>query len=338
MNAGELLAVGFRGEYEDLCFTGHILVVDAEGKIVYSIGDPDKFVFARSSAKLFQAMVVLESGAADYYGITNKELSLICSSHSGEEYHVEAVREILKKAGLDEGYLQCGTHYPMYQPLADQMRREGIEPIPAQEMCSGKHAGMLITSKYLGDSLEDYYLPSHGQQQRILRTISEMCDYPAGKIGLGIDGCGVPVHAMPMYNFALGFARMSRPEVFTDERRRASERIVEAIQEYPLYISGTGRPDARINALPGKNVFSKSGADGYYGLGIRDRGLGIAIKLDCGIGPVRDAVVVETLRQLGEIQDNELDCFRPETEMNVYNFKKEVVGQTHCCFRLKGRA
>ena len=175
----------------------------------------------------------------------------------------------------------------------------------------------------------------HPHQQRILKTISEMCDYPVEKIGLGIDGCGVPVHAMPMYHFALGFARMSRPEVLQEKRRKASERIVEAIQEYPLYISGTGRPDARINALSRKNVFSKSGADGYYGLGIKDKGLGIAIKLDCGIGPVRDSVVVETLRQLGEIQDNELENFIPETEMNVYNFKKEIVGQTHCCFKLK---
>lgn len=334
MNIGELLAIGCRGSYEDLCYTGHILVVDADGKIVYGIGEPHKFVFARSSAKLFQAMVVLESGAADYYGITNKELSLICSSHSGEDYHVDTVREILKKAGLDEDYLQCGTHYPMYLPLAEQMRRQGIEPFPAQEMCSGKHAGMLITSKYKGDSLKDYYLPSHPHQRRILNTISQICDYPAEKIGLGIDGCGVPVHAMPMYHFALGFARMSRPEVFSGKREVAAVKIVESILEYPLYTSGTGRLDARINALSRKNVFSKSGADGYYGLGIKDKGLGIAIKLDCGIGAVRDAVVVETLRQLGEIQDNELESFLKETKMNVYNFKKEVVGQTHCCFHL----
>lgn len=334
MNVGELLAVAYRGDYEDLGFTGHILVVDSAGEIVYSLGDPDKMVFARSSAKLFQAMVVLESGAADHYGITEKELSLICSSHSGEDYHVEAVREILQKAGLSEEYLQCGTHYPMYQPLADKMRREGIEPIPAQEMCSGKHAGMLITSKYLGDSLDDYYLTTHPHQQRILKMLGEICEYPADKIQLGIDGCGVPVHAMPMYHFALGFAKLSRPEVLPEQHRDAAVRVVQAIQEYPLYVSGTGRPDARINALPRKNVFSKSGADGYYGLGIKDRGLGIAIKLDCGMGPVRDAVVVETLRQLGEILDSELGDFQPETEMNVYNFKKEVVGKTRCCFHL----
>lgn len=334
MKVGELLAVGYRGGYEDLGFTGHILVVDSAGEIIYSLGDPDKMVFARSSAKLFQAMVVLESGAADYYGITNKEVSLICSSHSGEDYHVEAVREILEKAGLSEDYLQCGTHYPMYQPLADQMRRDGIEPIPAQEMCSGKHAGMLITSKYLKDSLEDYYLTSHPHQQRILKMLGEICDYPAEKIELGIDGCGVPVHAMPMYNFALGFAKLSRPEVLPEGHRKSAERVVESIQEYPLYVSGTGRPDARINALKRKNVFSKSGADGFYGLGIKDKGLGIAIKLDCGIGPVRDAVVVETLRQLGEILDSELGDFKPEMEMNVYNFKKEVVGQTRCIFQL----
>ena len=109
-----------------------------------------------------------------------------------------------------------------------------------------------------------------------------------------------------------------RPEVLPEQHRDAAVRVVQAIQEYPLYVSGTGRPDARINALPRKNVFSKSGADGYYGLGIKDRGLGIAIKLDCGMGPVRDAVVVETLRQLGEILDSELGDFQPETRKKKF--------------------
>ncbi len=332
--AGEILAAAFRGELEDLAYTGHIVVVDRNGTVVHSCGDPEQVVFARSSAKLLQALPVLESGAADHYGITDRELAVICSSHSGEDYHVEAVKGILKKAGLDEGFLQCGTHYPLYEPLADEMRRKGICPVPLQEMCSGKHAGMLITSGYLGESLEDYSQPEHPHQRRILRTLSEMCEYPEEKIGIGVDGCGVPVHAMPMYHFALGFAKLADPNGLGDKRKAAAERIVRSVQEYPLHMSGTGRPDARINGLSGKNVFSKSGADGYYGAGILDRGLGIAVKVDCGLGPVRDAVIVEVLRQLGEIREEELFSFLPEREMKVYNHRKEVVGQTKCCFCL----
>lgn len=159
MKAGELLAVAYRGEYEDLAYTGHVVVVDSAGNVVYSCGDPQKVVFARSSAKLFQAMAVLESGAADAYGIEPRELSLLCASHNGEDFHVEAVRSILKKAGIPESCLQCGTHYPMYKPLAEQMKRDGLEPIPAQENCSGKHSGMLLSWKHCG-SWEKLRMPT----------------------------------------------------------------------------------------------------------------------------------------------------------------------------------
>ena len=334
MGLGELLAKGFRGGHEDLYFTGHIAVTDSSGKLLYYCGDPSAVTFARSSAKPMQTMVVIESGAVDAYQLTESELSTLCGSHSGEEYHEEAVLSILTKAGLSSEYLQCGLHYPLYVPRAEKMRKEGIEPNVLQENCSGKHSGMLITAKHMGESLHDYYVPSHPHQQRILHMLGEVCNYPAQKIVLGTDGCGVPVHAMPLTCFAEGYARIGRPDKLNECHRAAAERIVNAIQRYPYHMSGTGRLCVRLNEISTGRVFAKSGADGYYGLGIRPDGIGITVKIDCGLGPIRDAVVVETLRQLGEVPESDLVNFDKEINMDVFNHKKEVVGRTACCFTL----
>ena len=328
------MAIGFRGGHEDLYFTGHIAVTDYNGKLLYYSGDPNSVAFARSSAKPMQTMVVIDVGAADAYGLSEAEISTLCGSHGGEAVHEEAVLSILTKAGLSPAYLQCGLHYPLYAPLAEKMRKEGIEPNALQVNCSGKHAGMLAAIHYLGESLDDYYLPEHPHQQRILDMLGVVCGYPRDKIVLGVDGCGVPVHAMPLTNFAAGYARIGRHESLPEQYQAAAKRVADAIQAYPLHMSGTGRLCVRLNEISTGRVYAKSGADGYYGFGIRPDGIGITVKIESGVGPIRDAVVVETLRQLGEIPDADLTRFENEINMNVYNHKKEVVGQTKCCFTL----
>lgn len=162
----EILVKTYRGPLEDLFHTGHIAVVDSQGKLLYSCGDPDRVCYARSSAKPIQALCVLESGAAEKFGLDDQDIALFCASHNGEPMHVEAVRRALAKAGLDEGYLQCGVHYPLYEPEADRMKAEGIEPRQIHCNCSGKHTGMLVTAAALGEELDSYYKPEHPVQRR----------------------------------------------------------------------------------------------------------------------------------------------------------------------------
>ncbi|MBE6994854.1 MAG: asparaginase [Ruminococcaceae bacterium] len=330
----EILAYSYRGELRDLIYTGNIAVVDYQGKLLYSYGDPYKVAFARSSAKPMQAMVAVESGAVDAYGLTEEELALLCASHGGEEFHVRTVRAVLKKAGLDESYLQCGVHYPLYKPDADKMMKEGVEPTEVYCNCSGKHSGMLITCRYKGESLDDYYVRSHPHQKRITQMIGDICCYDPEKIVLGTDGCGVPVHALPLYNFAWGMARMANGDVLGEQRGPMAKRITKAMTAYPKMVSGTGRIDAAIMETFGGNVFAKSGADGYYIVGIKDKGIGIAVKIDDGNGAVRDMVVCEVLRQLGYINEQNEAVFAPWSKKEVYNHKKELVGHTVTDFTL----
>ncbi len=123
-----IIAKTYRGGIVDLTHIGHIAVVDYKGKILYHYGDPERITFARSSAKPIQAIPILESGGAiEEYGITEKEIAIFCASHSGESFHVETVRNVLEKAGLNENYLQCGSHYPIASYAAEELRKKRIK-------------------------------------------------------------------------------------------------------------------------------------------------------------------------------------------------------------------
>lgn len=324
----EILAYSYRGGYKDLMYTGHAAVVDHEGKLVAYLGDPHKVAFARSSAKPMQAMCAFESGAVEAFGLSEKEISLLCASHNGEEMHVDAVRAVLSKAGIPESALQCGVHAPLYAPAAKMLEEKGIEPSEVHCNCSGKHSGMLITAKHLGEDLEGYYTREHNVQKRITAMIGDICDYPAEDILLGTDGCGVPVHALPLYNFAYGIARLARPETLPAKRAEYAKTITEAMAHYPLMMSGSERIDAKLMEVFGTNVFAKSGADGYYIVGVKDKGLGIAVKIDDGSETVRNMVVVEILKQLSVITEKEMPEFEKWAKKEVYNHKKELVGYT----------
>lgn len=329
-----IVAKVYRGDIVDLTHIGHIAVVDFTGKLLYYYGDPNRVTFARSSAKLLQTIPVIESGAVAAYGITDKEVALICGSHSGEDFHVEAVRRILSKSGLNEEYLQCGTHWPFAKSATKELKEKGLSPAFVHCNCSGKHAGMLITAKYLDEDLNTYYKLEHPVQQRIMKTIAEVCEYDESKIITAIDGCGVPVHAMPLYKFAQGFARLSKPEVFEGRRQQVVKKINESLTTYPEMVGGTDRICTDLMKLCGDRLFAKAGAAGYYAIGLKDRGLGMTFKIeDAGVGII-DAVVLETLKKLDIISSEELKKLEKYYLMESKNHKGELVGYTKIDFEL----
>ena len=328
----EVLANSYRGDHKDLVYTGHIAVVDYTGKLLYYCGDSEKVVFARSSAKPMQAMCVFESGAVDAFGLDESEISMLCASHHGEKMHEDAVRSILRKAGLDESYLQCGKHAPLNAASAKALVDAGIQFSEIHCNCSGKHSGMLITAKHLNENLDDYYTREHNVQKRITNMISDICDYDAEKIVLGTDGCGVPVHALPMRNFAMGFARLAKPETIGGKRAEYAKRITSAMRKFPTMMSGTGCIDAAV--MENLDVIAKLGADGYYAIGVMDKGIGITIKIDDGNENVRNMVAVEVLRQLGLINETKSHLFEKWEKLQIVNHKAELVGYSLVDFKL----
>ncbi len=333
-----------RGPIVESIHFGAIAVVDINGNLVASFGDADTVTFLRSSAKPFQALPFIELGGDQFFGLTEKEVALMCASHSGTDEHVRVVQGMQKKIGISEKNLMCGTHAPTYQVTAKAMLLRGEEPTPNRHNCSGKHTGMLAHAVLRQLPLEDYININHPVQQAILHTFAEMCGLPADKIVLGTDGCSAPNFAIPLRNAALGYARLCDPSQLAPERVAACRRITHAMTGNPDMVGGPGRFDTVIMGLAGGRLLTKAGAEGYQGIGVMpgvigpgSPALGIAFKISDGDagGRARPCVAIEVLRQLGAISPREIDALAAFGSQRLYNYRKLPIGEMRPSFELK---
>ncbi|MCL6449994.1 MAG: asparaginase [Acetobacteraceae bacterium] len=323
-----------RGGLVESIHRGHVVVVDGAGRARFWVGDPGRVVLARSSAKPFQALACVHSGAADRFGIAPRELAVMCGSHWGEDAHVQAVRSILARLGLDEGALECGTHRPVHQPSADRLVREGLEPGAVHSNCSGKHAGMLAVAVQLQAPVCGYRQASHPAQRYILSLVSEITGEPAAAIRVAVDGCGAPVFALPLKALARGFARLARPAGLPAKLQEAASRVVAAMQANPEMVGGSGSFDTRLLSELKPRVVCKGGAEAVYCLGLTDRGWGLALKVEDGGGRAVGPIVLEVLRQIGALKPAEEQRLRELARPAVKNHRGEAVGELAPVFTL----
>jgi L-asparaginase II len=311
-----------------------VAVTDDRGRILYSAGDPNFITFLRSSAKPFQAVPVVELGVAEAFGFTQKEIAIISGSHNGERKHVRVVQSILKKIGLNKSYLQCGAHVPHYYTAC------GITPpkkkfSPLEHNCSGKHAGMLAICVYKGWNLKNYLDPKHPVQKLDLKTISELCEYPKEKIGIGIENCGAPTFALPLKNMALGFAKLRS---FKSKRQILSQSlqvVADSMWKHPDMVSGRMRLDYEL-AVPSKgNILSKGGAEALHCSVILDKGWGVAVKIIDGSARAIAPASIEVYRQLGILNQKQLRQLSEFFLPPILNHKKKKVGFLRSEFKLK---
>jgi L-asparaginase II len=331
-----------RGRIVESRHRGHVAVVDADGRLVASLGAPETVAYLRSSSKPHQAIPLVTSGAAERFGFDERELAIACGSHSGEPVHTETVAAMLRKLGLDESALKCGTHEPYSEETAQQLRERGEKPSQLHNNCSGKHAGMLALALHLGAPVEEYDLPASPVQRAITRVIEQFTDIPAEEIVIGTDGCGVPSFGVPVHAMALAAARLVAPPAdWDDEMRAACARIVAAMTSHPLMIEGTGEMDTEIMSQTGGRLASKVGAEGVYTASILPsdewpRGLGVALKLEDGDRKerARPVAVVELLRQLGLLGAAELEALSKFASDTLRNHRGERVGEVRPAFEL----
>lgn len=332
--AKELVHV-YRGDYLESVHYGSVAVVDVCGTLLHEVGDAYCKTFMRSSAKPIQAMPIIFSGAQDKYNFTSDELAVMCASHNGEDIHVNTVRSILKKIGVAEEKLSCGTHMPYYKPSADALIREGKEPLPVQCNCSGKHSAMLALSAYYGWDMDTYIQVDHPCQQMMIDTMSEVTDVPRDDFWLGIDGCGVPVFGLPLYNMALAYARLSRPDVLSEKYSKPAEILAQAMYTSSMLVAGTGRFCTDLMRVMQGKVVAKTGAEAVYTVGIMDKGIGIAVKVSDGGARGKELVVLKVMEDLGLITQDELAQLDKYRNPIVKNHHQMITGSMKPAFSLK---
>jgi L-asparaginase II len=239
--------------------------------------------------------------------LTSEEVAIICASHAARDYHLAAVQKVLSRVGVDEQALYCGV------TQGSRLRHN----------CSGKHSGMLWQAHLFGDSLDRYWHIEHPVQVRSQEAIQKFTDYDLPLVW-GIDGCGVPNYAIPLYHLALGYARLANPEFAPEEFRAAATAIRNAMRAHPELLSRIGSFDARLVESGAGRLIGKTGAEACYGLGLIGQeggqpypAVGVAVKIEDGGTRGMPQVLLGALTRLG--------AMTPELETGVGQYRVESV-------------
>lgn len=328
-----------RGTLVDEIHRGDLAVVSADGELRFSVGDPHgKIAFWRSSAKPFQAMPLIASGAAERLGLEPEDIALIAASHGGEPVHVARVETMLDRMGHDAGDLECGAHDPLDEIAARDLVRRGEQPGPVHNNCSGKHAGMLALADQLEVPCAGYRLPDHPVQLAIVENVARFTGLCRDELALGLDGCGVPCFGISVYRMALAFARlMAPPDDVPGPFRDAAAVVRDAMMEAPYLVAGRGRLDTELMRARPRAIVSKEGAGGVRCIGLPG-GIGLAVKLaDGASAPVPGIAVLEALRQLGVLDDAAWSALGQHARPQTRSVAGERAGEARAIFELISR-
>jgi len=327
MSSFTRLAEVHRGPALESLHHGVVAVADAEGRLVLTRGDPEFVTFPRSSLKPFQAIGLVESGAADALALTPAQIALACASHHAQDFQVAMVRDWLARLELPESALVCGPALPHGQGDMAAVLRAGGGPSRVFHNCSGKHCGFLTLARGIGAPSAGYERIDHPGQRLFLEAFSELLGRDAAALPHGVDGCGLPALALPVADMARVAARFSMARVAGAERRRAIGRILAALRDHPDHISGRDQPTERLVRATGGRVVLKGGAEGFCLAFVPERGLGIAIKLADGASRAKMAVLVAVLAELGIVERDAAPALMEAVEAPIQDSNGRAAGR-----------
>jgi L-asparaginase II len=321
-----------RGQGIEAVHAAAIAVVDAQSRLTHAFGDPEQAFFARSSIKPLQVIPLVAAGGLEQFGFEDEQLALCTASHNGSDQHREIVLGMLQKLGVGPEALQCGTGYPLELKLFGKYPLAGEDEDPLRHNCSGKHSGFLALAKLLQQPLDTYLDPNGPAQSRVRSAVAATCEVAPESLLLGTDGCSAPNYSLPLRNLAAGFKNL----ICATDAVRA--RITSAMLAHPLLVSGQRRLDYDLaQAFPGR-ILVKGGAEALLLLAFREPALGVAIKVVDGSPRALGPIVVETLKQLGLIDDiAKFPTLQRYEAPSIKNARKLLVGEIRADFRLDAR-
>ena len=300
----------------------HAAVFDSSEQLVASIGNPDFLTYFRSSAKPYQTLTLFRTGVIDHFNFCDLEISLITASHNGEKFHVEEVRKMLLKIGLDESYLKCGFHPPYFPSTSEELYASKRKQSPIYNNCSGKHSGMLAACVFHDYNLKTYLQQDHPHQKSIKKIVAEFSGLVEEKIQVAIDGCGVPA-------FYLSLSQMAKMNVkFALSSEPAIQRIRNSIVNYPEYLAGTDRFDTEFIRVLNGRAITKVGAEAIQSfIFFEPEPFGVVVKCEDGNFRGVESAAIEILRQLKLISEKESEKLKNFWKPELKNHVGTVVGE-----------
>jgi L-asparaginase II len=291
--APPVLAEVVRSGFVESRHRGHVAVVEPDGAVSLTLGDPGQPFFPRSSNKPLQAVAMVDLGL----DVPADLLAVSCGSHAGLPMHVDAVQRLLASAGLSAADLDNTPDLPIDTDATRRLLAAGGGPDRLHQNCSGNHAAMLATCVVRRWPTTGYLDPEHPLQVAIRERYSAMSG--TSMSAAAVDGCGAPLYAFSLVGLARAYAGLVSSTAPT-----AAARVAAAMRAHPELVGGPGRPASGLMAAcPG--LIAKGGAEGVFAIALPD-GRALAIKIEDGAARACAPVAVSVLRQLG-VANEELD-------------------------------
>ncbi|RYG91542.1 asparaginase [Loktanella sp. IMCC34160] len=301
MSGSEMLAEVWRGDIVECVHRGHAAICDATGELIESWGDPDAVAYPRSSSKMIQALPLVESGAADRFGLTSDRLALSCASHIGAAYHTDRVRAWIAELGLTDAAFRCGPQMPSDPEASTALIKTDQSPCQYHNNCSGKHSGFLTLAKHLGAGPE--YVDIDHPVQTAVRSAFE--DVTGTESPLwAVDGCSAPNFATSVRAMAAGMATFAAAGAAAGHRDAAMVRLREAMMTHPELVSGNDKACTDLMRACKGQAAIKGGAEGYYVAILPGLKLGVALKVEDGAKRGSELAITAILARLGVLDPN----------------------------------
>jgi L-asparaginase II len=245
MNSGAVLLEVVRNDLVESVHSGHILILDRDGREVLALGDIDQLIYPRSAVKSLQTSAMLRAGLE----LNEEQIALACASHAGSAEHLAVVRSILASVGLDESSLLNTPD----KPLGSIERASWVGlPTSIAANCSGKHAAMVATCKANNWDLASYKDPSHPLQLAIANEFEILSGEQISHVA--VDGCGAPLFALTLRALARAIRSLALSEDLIHKR------VIRSCTNNPVLVSGINRlPTLLMEKVGG--LFVKDGAE-----------------------------------------------------------------------------
>ena len=311
-----------RGDLVESVHRVSAAVVDASGRLLAAAGDPSLVTFWRSAAKPFQAIPLLEDGAAQAFELGSEELALACASHSSERVHLDVASRFLSKIGASEDDLACGPHPPLGAAVAEMVVRTGHALTPRWSNCSGKHAAMVALARHRGWDARGYERAGHPVQERMVEEVERWTDVPRERMQFGVDGCTALCFGLPLTGMALSYAR------FAASAEPAAVALRQAMTAHPMLVAGTGRFCTEIMAAWPGGIIAKVGAEGVYSAALLEERIGISLKVEDGDMRSAPVALMGVLRALAASGPGAaaLETLARREELPTRNTRGEITG------------
>ena len=305
-SSGEILAEITRSGVVESVHTGHLVMLNSDGSVHLTKGDPTQLTYPRSTIKSIQTSAMIRSGLK----LEPRLLALVSASHSGAAMHQEGALEILATVGLGEKDLQNAKD----KPLGQEERRAwgNQEPTRLAMNCSGKHSGMLATCVAAGWPTANYLDPAHPLQVAIKKELENLAGEEVSLTSA--DGCGAPLFLFSLHALARAMRAIT---ISTDPIHQS---VVQACRDFPEMVAGEKRLTTRLmREIPG--LFMKEGAEGVEVATLAD-GRSIVFKVSDGSERPFETLMVAALAEFGiSVKD---------TTEPVYG-GSEVIGSIRAC-------